>query len=137
MFGEPVLRLLEDGAEPIPRLAPTSGIGARRWKMDPELAGQSFNGLGEIQPFQLHDELDGVTTRMTAKTVEEPLFRIDAERWRLLLVERAEALVLAAALFELDVIARDLDQIRGVPDLGDYLRVEIGVDHSGSILARP
>ena len=68
----------------------------------PHLAGQPFHRLAEVQPLGLADELDRVAVRAAAEAVIEALLLVDAERGRLLRVERAQAHELAALAHELD-----------------------------------
>ena len=65
------------------------------------LAGQPLDRLGKAQPLGLHDEADDVAMRAAAEAVEEALVLVDREGGRLLVVERAEAGMLAPAPHQL------------------------------------
>jgi len=65
--------------------------------------GQVLHRIYVAQPAVGHQEADGVAVRAAAKAVIELLRRADGERGRLLVMERAQALVIRAALFQAHV----------------------------------
>src|SRR5262249_49716519 len=69
----------------------------------------------EVKPLGLHHELEDVAARLAAEAVVELLPRVDAERGRPFLVERAQALqpVHPRAL-ELRARAHELREVHGV-----------------------
>jgi hypothetical protein len=68
-----------------------------------------------------HDEREDVTASVAAEAVVEPLLLRDAERGRLLAVERTEPDPPRALLSELDGGADDPDDVDALPDGFDLL----------------
>ena len=66
-------------------------------QLDAHAAGQVLDGLGEAQVVDLADERDDVAALAAPEAVEEPLAGADLERRRLLVVEGAQPLHVAAA----------------------------------------
>ena len=82
----------------------------RRGAGTPVSSASRFSASAEAQTLELHDEVDGGAVRAAAEAVIEALVLDHVERGRLLLVERAQAQMLAPAPRQLDVAADDLDQ---------------------------
>ncbi|MGX1120788.1 hypothetical protein RKD37_006151 [Streptomyces ambofaciens] len=75
---------------------------------DAGLAGQALDRLREGEVVDLHHERDGVAALLAAEAVEEPLARTDLEGRRLLVVEGAQPLQVAAArVAQLEVLRDD------------------------------
>ena len=82
----------------------------RRGAGTPVSSASRSSASAKLRPSMLHDEVDGGAVRAAAEAVIEALVLDHVERGRLLLVERAQAQMLAAAPRQLDVAADDLDQ---------------------------
>ena len=78
-----------------PRPAPARPGSAAAFRR-PGLAGQALDRLGERQVVDAHREADDVAMRAAAEAVEEALVVVDGEGRRLLVMERAQAGMLAA-----------------------------------------
>src|SRR5437763_16183494 len=78
-------------------------------ELDARTGGEPLNRLAELEALDLHQELDDVAALATGEAVVELLARRHVERWGALLVERAQALEVAAACRpELQVLADDV-----------------------------
>src|SRR6266849_1399226 len=88
-----------------------------RLEVDARLAGELLGGLAEALAVELHDELDRVPGRAAAEAVEDPLVRDHVEAGRLLAVERAQPLPVAARLLEPDPALHHRDHVDAVPQL--------------------
>jgi len=88
-----------------------------RLEVDARLAGELLGGLAEALAVELHDELDRVPGRAAAEAVEDPLVRHHVEAGRLLAVERAQPLPVAARLLEADPALHHRDHVDAVPQL--------------------
>src|SRR5205085_1533710 len=75
---------------------------------------------------------EDVAAGPAAETVEEALAAIDGERRRLLAMKRTETLVRLAGLLERRDLRDELDEVRGLADLGDELVVEVYESHYSS-----
>ncbi len=80
-----------------------------------------FDGLDEIHPHPLHDEIEDVAGLAASEAFVESLPRNDVEAGRPLLVERAVGLVLATRLLEGDRLPDDVDDVGPGADLVDDL----------------
>jgi hypothetical protein len=80
---------------------------------------------GKLTLSQLQ-ELEDVPARPAPETVEEPLVAIDMERWRLLTVERAEALVGCPRLFQRHIVLNHDDDVGVLLQVVDELLGEQG-----------
>src|SRR5690606_14978910 len=70
--------------------------------------GEALDGLGEGEVVDLHHERDGVAALLAAEAVEEALGGADLEGRRLLVVEGAQPLEVAAAgVAQLEVLGDD------------------------------
>src|SRR5688500_14481479 len=74
--------------------------------------GQVPDGLRKRHFLMQLDELDDVATGATAKTLEEALVRVDVERRRPLLVERAESLPRRSGFLQRHDVANHRDDVR-------------------------
>jgi hypothetical protein len=93
-----------------------AGVLLLALQLDPVAVGQQLHRLGEAQPLLLLDELDRVAADAAAEAVVELLLRVDRERRRALLVERAEADPAGALAAQVGVGGDDLDDVRGLLD---------------------
>ena len=75
------------------------------------IAGQLLDRVGERLPAIFHQEADGGAMSATAEAMVELLGGTDAERGRLLAVERAAGHVVGAGLLERDVAVDHLDDV--------------------------
>ena len=71
----------------------------------------------------MHQEVEGVAALAAAEALEGAALCVDGEGGRLLLVEGAQALVVAACLLEADVAA---DQVHQVDAIADQLNGLVG-----------
>src|SRR5262249_6448552 len=92
-----------------------AGLGDR----DAGALREEPRGLEELDPLAHHHELERVAARAAAEAVEELLRLVDVEGRGLLVVERAEAAVLAAGFLEGDRLGDEGDDVDGRPDLAD------------------
>ena len=119
------LGLKPGGGRGVGRMEALAGLGLARRRAprcgDAGEIGQALQRLGKAQSLDRHDEVDGGPVRATAEAVIEALVLDHVERGRLLLVERAQALMLAAPAGQLDIAADDLGQ--GQPGLEVLERV--------------
>jgi hypothetical protein len=96
------------------RLVRVLGLALQRY---PVALGQPLERAREVEPLGLHHEPEDVAARRAAEAVVELLDRIDAERGRALLVERAQPMQPAdAGALELRAGADELDEVDGVAD---------------------
>ena len=79
------------------RLAVPAGVGVLA-DGDPGLVGQAAHRIDEVEVLDGPDEADGVALGLAPEAVVEALLGVDAERRRLLAVERAQADPAAALL---------------------------------------
>src|SRR6185437_1183882 len=91
------------------RLALARPLDARH--LEPRVAGERFDRLGERLAAVLHQETDRRAVRAAAEAVIELLGRTDRERRRLFAVERTARLVVGARLLERHVAVDDLDDV--------------------------
>ena len=81
-------------------------------ELDPRPLGQRLQGRLEVQPLGLHHELEDVAALAAAEAVVELLDRVDAERRRPLVVERAQPRVAPlAGLAQLGPRVHQLDEV--------------------------
>jgi len=112
-------RALEQGEQP---LAPAAALGVARvlglaLELDPRARGQRLQGAREVEPLRLHDELEDVAARAAAEAVVDLFRRVDPERRRPLVVERAQPLEPRHARPpELRARADELREVHGVAD---------------------
>src|SRR4051812_38775691 len=101
-------------------------------QLDPAVAGEAFDGLGERERLDLHQEPDRVAVLAAAEAVEHLLGRGHAERGGLLGVERADAGErVVPGLLEGEVVPDQLDDVGPVADLLDVLLLD-PPGHAGS-----
>ena len=119
-------RAVEDVAQPtLPGVVAAGPLV----ELDPRARGQDLERLGEADAVALHDEAEDVAAQATAEALPALASRRDIERRRLLTVERAESLVGAARLLQLDGLADHVDHaqlaldFRGDADGQIHLRV--------------
>ena len=99
-------RAVEDVAQAaLPRVVATRPLV----ELDARARGQDLERLGEADAVALHDEAEDVAAQAAAEALPALAGRGDVERRRLLTVERAETLVGAARLLQLDGLADDVD----------------------------
>src|SRR5262249_14712854 len=100
--------------------APPPGILAGRplIELDARLRRKHLQGLGEGQPVAAHDEVEDVAALAAAEALPGVARGRDRERWRLLAVEGAQALVRRAGLLQLDGSADAVADAHLVLDLG-------------------
>ena len=75
------------------------------------LRRQPFDGVGDAQAFDLHDEVDDVAVLTAGKAVIEALFRHHGEGWSPFRLKGAQADEFAAAPDQLDVPRHHLAQV--------------------------
>ncbi len=109
---------------PLGRAAGTDG--ARRQR-DGVALGERLDGRRKVVAGRQHVQLDGVAADAAAEAVEQPPHRVDAERRRLFLVQRAESLVAAAGLAQAGVVGGDGHDVHGIAHRLDQLRGEADV----------
>ena len=68
-----------------------------------------------------HDEAENASTHATTEAMKRLALRTDVERWRLLLVKRAECFEVRARAFQRKIGTDHLDHIIGGGDLLDCL----------------
>ncbi|MBV6517437.1 MAG: hypothetical protein HPKKFMNG_03166 [Planctomycetes bacterium] len=95
------------------------GTAAFVAEVDASSQGQLFNSLGEAQLLELHDEVDHAAVGLAAKAVEHLAPGRDREGSRLFSVEGTAGPEVLAALFELEVLPDDCDDIIGPADFLD------------------
>ena len=83
---------------------------------DAGLVGQAADGVDEVEVLDGPHETDGVALGLAAEAVVEAVLGVDAERWGLLPVERAQALPPAAHLLECGVLTDQGDDVGLGPD---------------------
>ena len=115
----------------------------RRWLSRPDvgvlvdgdagLVGQPAHGVDEVEVLDGPDEGDGVALGLAAEAVVEALFGVDAERRRLLGVERAQADPAPTLPLQGGVLPDQGDDVGGRPDPGDVL---VGDAHRLSTVPR-
>ena len=88
-------------------------------ELDPRLLGKASQRLAEVQPVTPHQEREDVTVLATAEAVPRLAIGRDDEGWRLLGVERAEALGDGAGSLERDGLADDVGDGKLRFDLGN------------------
>ncbi len=64
------------------------------------LAGELFDGVGELEAVILHDKADGVAVGATAETVIELLLLADGKRGAFFVMKRAASLVVLTGFFQ-------------------------------------
>src|SRR5712671_1510717 len=92
-------------------------LGILRLEVDARLAGELLGRLAEALAVELHDELDRVAGGAAAEAVEDPFVGHHVEAGRLLAVERAEPLPVAAGLLQRHPALHDRDHVHAVPKL--------------------
>ena len=83
--------------------------------------GQEPDGVDKVEVVHRPHEGDGVAGLLAAEAVVEAFLGVDAEGGRLLGVERAQTTPAAADLLERRVLADQLHDVGGRPDLGHFL----------------
>lgn len=84
--------------------------------------GEAFHRLGEREMIDLHQEVDDIPTLAATEAVEVSLRWGYVEGRTLLIVERAEALLLSpASAFELNKVADDIVNRAMFADVGNVL----------------
>ncbi len=94
---------------------------ARLRQIDATPLGQVARHLDEPLAVELAQEAEDVARFAAAEAVVKALLGVDVEGRALLLMERAQPLVVDAAPTELHVFADDLHDVRAVADLGDLV----------------
>src|SRR5947209_5005710 len=107
--------LLVDLGQRRPAGAAARLLGVLRLQVDPGLAGELLGCLAEALAVELHDEFDRVAGGAAAKAVEDPLVGDHVEAGRLLAVERAQPLPVAAGLLQRDPALHHRDHVHAVP----------------------
>jgi hypothetical protein len=79
--------------------------------------GHRFDRLGKGHALLLHQEGENAAAGGTPETVEDPLFRVDAERGGFFGVKRTQPDVVPAGFFQDNGLGDDLDDIGGIADL--------------------
>ena len=87
----PCARAARSAARALARCSSARGSSCLALELDPVAVGQRLDRVGERQPLLLLDELDHVAADPAAEAVVELLLRVDRERRRALVVERAQA----------------------------------------------
>src|SRR5207247_1911868 len=87
------------------------GIARLVGELDAEAVGELLDGLAEVESLFLLEKPEHVTAGLAAEAVVEVRRRIERERRRALVVERAETDPARAALAQLRIAARDLDDV--------------------------
>ena len=104
------------------RHAPFGGRVALVAERDPRVLGETFDRLGELEVFDIAQEPDRVPALAAAEAVVEALRGRDAERRRLLRVERTEPdEPVVARLLEREVAGDELDDVGALADGRDVL----------------
>ena len=107
--------LLEQGDEPLTSLA--GGVLGRRALLvldrHAEPLAEPLDRAREVEPLRLSHERDQVALRAAAEAVVELVDRVDRERRRALVVERAASGVAAARLAQLCARRDDVDEVGG------------------------
>src|SRR5688572_8920181 len=75
-------------------------------------ARQRFHGIRKLEMIVLHQEAEGGAMRTAAEAVVKTLGRTDGKGRGFLIVKRADRLVLASRLLQLDACSQDLDDVR-------------------------
>jgi hypothetical protein len=111
-----------DQPGPLPRLAARGAGSLDVADLEPGPGRETFDRLGELDVFDVLHEPDDIAADTTSEAVEETLCRRDGQRRSLLVVERADALQVAAAgRAQLDLLADDVVDGRLLTDQGDVL----------------
>jgi hypothetical protein len=118
---------LEQVPEPCPSPASLLGLRIRTLALDLDAVSlpERLDGLREAEPLLLLDEPEHVSPGLASEAVVELLARIDRERRRPLLVERAQARVALTRAAQVRVRRDDLDDVGGVLDALDRLVSEL------------
>jgi len=74
----------------------------------------------------LHQEVDGCSTLTTREALTNLLGGRHHERWRLIIVERAQTLIVYARLFKRNKLAHHIYDVRGI----EYLVYRFSVNHT-------
>ena len=98
--------------------------------------GEEAHGVDEVEMVHGPHEGDGVAGLLAAEAVVEALLGVDAERRRLLGVEGAQPAPAPADLLERGVLADELHDVGGRPDLG-HLLVRYPHDLDGTAALSP
>ena len=128
---EPPRRPVEDARDVVAGLARLRDA-LLRLELDPGFFRESAQRLDERLALDPHHEIEHRAARAAPEAFEELLLRVDVERRRLLVVERAAGLQVAACPLELDVPGDDRHDVgRGSHSLDVVLEI---ADHaSGTI----
>src|SRR6185437_7902142 len=81
------------------------------WDLEPRIAGERFDGLGERLTAVFHQETDRSAVRAATEAVVELLGGADRERRRFFAMERTARLVIRAGLLERHVAVDHLDDV--------------------------
>src|SRR5207237_10455544 len=95
----------------LPLAAATAG------QFDSRPLGEHAQRVEKLDAVALHDEINSVAAGLAAEAVKKLLGGIDAERGRLLLVERAQTDELGPAALESDALPDQFDDVRSLEDL--------------------
>ena len=93
---------------------------------------QAAQSGGVIEVLEHHDEFDGIAPHTTAEAMERLASRVHMERGRFFTVERAAGFPGIAGAAQLQILAEELHDIRGVLDachafLGNSSHIEISL----------
>ena len=88
-----------------------------------------LDGFRKCEALRQCEELEDVAAGAAAEAVEQPLTAVDGKRRRLLAMKRTESLERLARLLERRRLRDELDDVGGLPHLGDELVVEIEECH--------
>ena len=122
--GEQVLvkelrRLPVGGQQPVALIAPALVIGIllhlRKGHM--QLVGEKFHRLLEIQPLDIHDELDHAAAGLAAEAVIQLPLLINGEGSCLFPMEGAQSPVLVTVALERHIAGDNLNDVRAGPEL--------------------
>src|SRR5579885_3410946 len=94
--------------------------------IDAVAACKGLDRLRKAQPLHPHNEIEDAAARVASEAMKESALGIDRERRGLLLMEWAEADVVAAGALEADVRADNLDDIGALANLLDLV---VAVSH--------
>jgi hypothetical protein len=99
-----------------------------------KLLGEELEGFAEVHLVELLDETENVAAAATDEAVEDSLGRHHAHRGLVVVVERAQADILAALWLEGDDLAHHAHDVRRVPDA---VLVTVLDPHTGHVLRPP
>ena len=98
--------------------------------------GQIQHHIAETLPLKLHQELDGIAARTTGEAVVELLGGRHRHRRLAVVVKRTDADKLPSFLFQNDVVAHHIDDVRPLFDGVDGAGMKSGIDHGPILRSR-